>query len=49
MLRTYDVVLISTDHSSYDYDWIVAKSKLVVDSRNATAKVRKNRDRIVKA
>jgi UDP-N-acetyl-D-glucosamine dehydrogenase len=49
MLKTYDVVLISTDHSSYDYDWIVAKSKLVVDSRNATAKVKKNRDRIVKA
>ncbi len=49
MLKTYDAVLISTDHSSYDYDWIVAKSKLVVDSRNATAKVKKNRDRIVKA
>ncbi|HSV26657.1 MAG TPA: nucleotide sugar dehydrogenase, partial [Sedimentisphaerales bacterium] len=49
MLRTYDAVLISTDHSVYDYDWIVANSKLVVDSRNATAAVRKNRDRIVKA
>ncbi len=49
MLKSYDAVLISTDHSCYDYDWIVANSKLVVDSRNATAKVKKHRDRIVKA
>jgi UDP-N-acetyl-D-glucosamine dehydrogenase len=49
MLKGYDVVLISTDHSSYDYDWIVENSQLVVDSRNATAKVKKNRNKIVKA
>lgn len=49
MLASYDVVLISTDHSEYDYDWIVANSKLVVDTRNATARVRKGRKKIVKA
>lgn len=49
MLAGYDVVLISTDHSEYDYDWIVKNAKLVVDTRNATAAVRKNRRKIVKA
>jgi UDP-N-acetyl-D-glucosamine dehydrogenase len=49
MLSNYDVTVISTDHSSYDYDWIVRNSKLVVDTRNATAKVRSGRRKIVKA
>jgi UDP-N-acetyl-D-glucosamine dehydrogenase len=49
MLAGYDVVLISTDHSCYDYQWIVDNSKLVVDSRNATAGVKKGREKIVKA
>jgi UDP-N-acetyl-D-glucosamine dehydrogenase len=49
MLSGYDCVLISTDHSEYDYAWIVKHSKLVVDTRNATAKVRSGRGRIVKA
>ncbi|MGA2915462.1 MAG: nucleotide sugar dehydrogenase [Sedimentisphaerales bacterium] len=49
MLRGYDIVLISTDHSSYDYDWIVKNAKMVVDTRNATAKVKSGRNKIVKA
>lgn len=32
----YDVVLIVTDHTSYDYRRIVAESQIVVDTRNAT-------------
>ena len=35
-LGQYDCVLIVTDHSDYDYEDIVNKSQLVVDSRNAT-------------
>jgi UDP-N-acetyl-D-glucosamine dehydrogenase len=35
-LGQYDAVLIVTDHTSYDYSRIVAESKLVVDTRNAT-------------
>jgi len=35
-LEQYDCVLIVTDHTDYDYKEIVAKSQLVVDSRNAT-------------
>lgn len=49
MLAGYDVVLISTDHSDYDYDWIVKNAKLVVDTRNATAAVRRGRSKIIKA
>ncbi len=32
----FDCVVIVTDHSQYDYAGIVAKAKLVVDTRNAT-------------
>jgi UDP-N-acetyl-D-glucosamine dehydrogenase len=48
-LAQYDCVLISTDHSVYDWDFIVEHSQLVVDTRNATKDVGKNRDKIVKA
>ena len=34
-LRRYDAVIIATDHSSYDYDWLVKNARLVVDTRNA--------------
>lgn len=49
MIKGYDVVLIATDHSDYDYDMIVQNAKLVVDTRNATKDVKKNRKKIVKA
>ena len=49
MLAGYDVVLISTDHSDYDYEWIVRNAKLVVDARNATAGVRGAGKKVVKA
>jgi UDP-N-acetyl-D-glucosamine dehydrogenase len=32
----YDCVLIVTDHSDYDYQWIAQHASLVVDTRNAT-------------
>ncbi len=35
-LAQYDCVLIATNHSSYEFERIVAESRLVVDSRNAT-------------
>ncbi|MCD6365685.1 MAG: nucleotide sugar dehydrogenase [Planctomycetes bacterium] len=49
MLASYDAVLISTDHSSYDYQFIVDNAALVVDTRNATANVKRGRRKIVKA
>jgi UDP-N-acetyl-D-glucosamine dehydrogenase len=42
-LKKYDCVLISTDHSSYDYRFIVKHSRLVVDARNATGKIRSSK------
>jgi len=46
-LAGYDAVVISTDHSSYDYGGIVDAAKLVVDTRNATRRVMRHRDKIV--
>ena len=45
-LKEVDAVIIATDHSCYDYGWIVKNAKLVIDSRNAVKKTRKN---VVKA
>jgi UDP-N-acetyl-D-glucosamine dehydrogenase len=49
MLAGYDAVLISTDHTSYDYKAIVRHAQLVVDTRNATSGVKTGRSKIVKA
>lgn len=43
-----DIVLITTDHSCYDYEIIVEKAKLLYDTRNATKNVRNNREKINK-
>lgn len=42
MLKRCDAVIIATDHSAYDYDWIVKNASLVIDTRNAVKKKRKN-------
>jgi len=41
-LRAVDAVIIATDHSCYDYDFIVKNAPLVIDTRNAVKKPRKN-------
>src|SRR6202047_2729612 len=46
-LAGYDCVLIATDHTSYDYPMIVESSQLVVDTRNATRRIARNRNKIV--
>ena len=48
-LAIQDCVLIATDHSAYDYNFIVEHAPLVVDTRNATVGVTKGRERIRKA
>jgi UDP-N-acetyl-D-glucosamine dehydrogenase len=47
MLAGYDCVLIATDHTSYDYPMIVESSQLVIDSRNATRRITRHRNKIV--
>ena len=49
LLASQDAVLIATDHSVYDYEFIVRHAPLVVDTRNATKKVVQGREKIVKA
>lgn len=48
-LGAQDCVLIATDHSTYDWASIVQHSSLIVDTRNATSKVIRGREKIVKA
>ncbi|MEE8404617.1 MAG: nucleotide sugar dehydrogenase, partial [candidate division Zixibacteria bacterium] len=45
-IKSADMVVILTDHSTYDYKWIVKNSKAVFDTRNATKHVRSNRSKI---
>jgi UDP-N-acetyl-D-glucosamine dehydrogenase len=46
-VSSYDCVLIATDHTSYDYDAIVRDAQLVVDTRNATRRVKNSRGKVV--
>ena len=48
-LRSQNCVVIVTDHSAYDWDFVVQHSLVVVDTRNATRGVEKFRDRIFRA
>jgi UDP-N-acetyl-D-glucosamine dehydrogenase len=48
-LKNQDCVLIATDHSAYDYDFIVRHARVVIDTRNATRNVRDGRERIRKS
>ena len=40
LLSEADALIIVTDHSSYDYRWIVQHSKLIIDTRNATRHIK---------
>jgi UDP-N-acetyl-D-glucosamine dehydrogenase len=48
-LAAQDCVLIATDHTAYDYGFVVKHSKLVIDTRNATKGVTSGREKIVRA
>ena len=47
LLSQADCVVITTDHSVYDWDAIVKNAKLIVDSRNATRAVDSGRHKII--
>ncbi len=46
VLANYDVCVITTDHSVFDYEMIAANSKVVVDTRNACKNI-KSRENII--
>jgi len=48
-LTTYEAAVIVTDHSVIDYQLLVDHVPLVIDSRRATAKVLRHRERIFSA
>jgi UDP-N-acetyl-D-glucosamine dehydrogenase len=48
-LASRDCVLIVTDHSAYDWAWIVGQARLVVDTRNATRGVAIGSEKVVRA
>lgn len=48
-LAAQDCVLIATDHTVYDWDFVVRHAGLVVDTRNATRDVESDRHKIYKA
>ncbi len=48
LVSSADCVAIVTNHSDFNYQWIVDKAKLVVDTRNATKLVKNGRKKIFK-
>jgi UDP-N-acetyl-D-glucosamine dehydrogenase len=46
-LAAVDCVIVATNHSAYDYHFIVEHSPIVVDTRNACASVLDQREKIV--
>jgi len=49
VIRSQDCVLIATRHSEYDFNFIAAHARLIVDTRNATRHIIESGARIVKA
>jgi UDP-N-acetyl-D-glucosamine dehydrogenase len=48
VLQQADCVVIVTDHSVYDWEWVAQNAGLIVDTRNALRGVRAPRAKIVK-
>jgi UDP-N-acetyl-D-glucosamine dehydrogenase len=48
-LRKTDAVVITTDHSVYDYNEIVRYSRLIIDTRNAVKITDSNKNKVIKA
>ncbi|MCG6551530.1 MAG: nucleotide sugar dehydrogenase [Candidatus Magnetominusculus sp. LBB02] len=48
-LEAYDCVLISTDHSVYDPEFIATNAKMVIDTRNMIKNSHKYQGKIIKA
>ena len=48
-LAKYDLVLLSTDHTDYNYKFIASNSKVVLDTRNAFERAGVKSDKLFKA
>lgn len=47
LVKGVDIVIITTDHSNIDYQWVVDHAKCVFDTRNATRGVKSGREKII--
>jgi UDP-N-acetyl-D-glucosamine dehydrogenase len=47
-VREADAVVVITDHKVYDYEAIVKEAKFIFDSRNATRKIAKGNEKVVR-
>ena len=48
LIKSADCVAIITDHTSFNYQWVVDKAQMVVDTRNAAKNVVANRKKVFK-
>ena len=46
LVKGVDIVIILTDNTDVDYEWVTANAKCIFDTRNATKHVKNNRERI---
>jgi UDP-N-acetyl-D-glucosamine dehydrogenase len=37
-VKSYDAILLSTDHDNFDYEMIANNAQLIIDTRNAFGK-----------
>ncbi len=48
-ISKYDLIILSTDHSNFDYKMIAENAKLIIDTRNAFERNKISSDKIYKA
>lgn len=48
VIKDADIVIITTDHSDYDYNFVAKNAKVILDTRNATKDVVEYREKIHK-
>jgi UDP-N-acetyl-D-glucosamine dehydrogenase len=48
VIQAADCVIIATDHSNVNYEWVVAHAPLVLDTRNVTKHLRMGPGRVIK-
>lgn len=47
-LKNFDIVIITTDHTTYDFEFIAKNSKVIIDTRNATRNIKNSNAKIIK-
>jgi UDP-N-acetyl-D-glucosamine dehydrogenase len=47
LIQEADLVIITTDHSAYDYPWICNNTRLIFDTRNATRRIQECKAEII--